>query len=98
LNFTTLLSLSKGPHDLDRDPADPGRLGAGGSVIDRGQRQETPRLRAVLRLAGDRAQHIGVKVCPERNQHGESPSFATLNQTCHKPTRPQRVTPSGTWY
>src|SRR5215211_1140983 len=69
------------PDDLPRDPADPGRRGAGGSVIDRGQRQETPRLQAVLRRAGDRAQPIGIKVCPERNRHGEPPSFATLNQT-----------------
>src|SRR3954463_15831505 len=41
---------------------------------------------------------MGIKVCPERNRHGEPPSFATLNQTCLKPTRPKRVTPSGTWY
>src|SRR3954465_13238211 len=41
---------------------------------------------------------MGIKVCPERNWHGEPPSFATLNQTCLKPTRPNRVTPSGTWY
>src|SRR3954464_2987529 len=41
---------------------------------------------------------MGIKVCPERNRHGEPPSFATLNQTCLKPTRPRRVTPSGTWY
>src|SRR5215207_609790 len=85
-------------HDLHRDPADPGRRGAGCSIVDRGQGQETPRLRAVLRRAGDRAQRSGIKVCPERNRHGEPPSFATLNQTCLKPTRPNRVTPSGTWY
>src|SRR4051812_6207926 len=41
---------------------------------------------------------MGIKVCPERNRHGEPPSFATLNQTCLRPTRPRRVTPSGTWY
>src|SRR5215213_4958207 len=85
-------------HDLHRDPADPGRLGAGCPLIDRGQGQKAPRLRAVLRRAGDRAQRIGIKVCPERNRHGEPPSFATLNQTCLKPTRPNRVIPSGTWY
>jgi hypothetical protein len=85
-------------HDLHRDPADPGRLSAGCSIIDRGQGQKAPRLRAVLRGAGNRAQHIGIKVCPERNRHGEPPSFATLNQTRLKPTRPNRVTPSGTWY
>src|SRR4051794_12419376 len=86
------------PHDLHRDPADPGRRGAGRPVIDRGQGQKAPRLRAVLGRAGDRAQRLGIKVCPERNRHGEPPSFATLNQTCLKPTRPNRVTPSGTWY
>src|SRR3954470_1213448 len=67
-------------------------------LVDRGQRQQTPGLRAVLRRAGNRAQRIGIKVCPERNRHGEPPSFATLNQTCLKPTRPNRVIPSGTWY
>src|SRR4051794_39141801 len=86
------------PHDLHRDPANPSRLSAGCPLIDRGQGQKAPRLRAVLRRAGDRAQRMGIKVCPERNRHGEPPSFATLNQTCLKPTRPNRVTPSGTWY
>ena len=42
-------------HDLHRDPANPGRRGAGGSIIDRGQGQKAPRLRAVLRRAGNRA-------------------------------------------
>src|SRR3954469_3568000 len=41
---------------------------------------------------------MGVKVCPERNRHGEPPSFATLNQTHLKPARPKRVVPSRTWY
>jgi hypothetical protein len=86
------------PHDLDRDPADPGRLGAACPLVDRGQRQETPRLRAILGLTRDRAQGSGIKVCPERNRHGEPPSFATLNQTRLKPVKPKRVTPSGTWY
>src|SRR3954452_19762950 len=85
-------------HDLHRAPADPGRRGAGCSIVDRGQGQKAPRLRAVLGRAGDRAQRMGIKVCPERYRHGEPPSFATLNQTGLKPTRPNRVTPSGTWY
>src|SRR4051794_19800772 len=85
-------------HDLNRDPAEPGCRGAGCPLIDRGQGQQAPRLRAVLGRAGDRAQRMGIKVCPERNRHGEPPSFATLNQTCLKPTRPNRVTPSGTGY
>ena len=29
-------------HDLHRDPANPGRRGAGGSIIDRGQGQKAP--------------------------------------------------------
>jgi hypothetical protein len=85
-------------HDLHRNPADPGRLGAGRPVIDYGQRQQPSGLRAVLGLSGKRAQCSGIKVCSERNRHGEPPWFATLNQTRSKPTRPKRVTPSGTWY
>jgi hypothetical protein len=41
-------------HDLHRDPADPGRLGAGRPLIDRGQRQQPSRLRAILGLTGNR--------------------------------------------
>jgi len=33
------------------------------------------------------------QICSERNRHGEPPSFASLNQTCPKPTRPKPVTP-----
>src|SRR4051812_4453086 len=91
------------PHDLHRDPADPGRLRAACPLIDRGQRQQAPRLWAILGLTSDRAPRMGIKVCPERNRHGEPPSFAVLKsappqtrqtQTSH----PKRVTPSGTWY
>ena len=85
-------------HDLQRDPADPGRLGAGRPLIDRRQRQQPSGLRAILGLTGHRTERSGIKVCPERNRHGEPPSFATLNQTRLKSTRPNRVTPSGTWY
>jgi hypothetical protein len=42
-------------HDLHRDPADPGRLGTGRSLIDRGQRQQPSGLRAILGRAGNRA-------------------------------------------
>src|SRR4051794_15136132 len=86
------------PHDLNRDPAEPGCRGAGRPVIDRGQGQKAPRLRAVLRRAGDRAQRMGIKVCPERTRQGNPPSSPPLNQPRLKPTRPNRVTPSGTWY
>src|SRR3954454_20222074 len=90
-------------HDLDRDTADPGRLRAACPLIDRGQRQQAPRLWAILGLTSDRAQGGGVEVSAERNRHGETLSFAVLEsdppqtrqtQTSH----PKRVTPSGTWY
>src|SRR5690348_10452698 len=85
-------------HDLQRDPADPGRLRAACPLIDGGQRQQAPRLWVILGLTRDRAQGGGVEVSAERNRHGEPPSFATLNQTRLKPVKPKRVTPSGTWY
>jgi hypothetical protein len=85
-------------HDLHRDPANPGRLGAGRPLIDGGQRQQPSGLRAILGRASDRAQGGGVEVRAERNRHGEPPSFATLNQTRLKPVKPKRVTPFGTWY
>src|SRR4051812_13641052 len=46
-------------HDLNRAPAEPGCRGAGCSLVDRGQGQKAPRLRAVLGRAGDRAQRMG---------------------------------------
>src|SRR3954453_12816610 len=90
-------------HDLDRDPADPGRLRAACPLIDRGQRQQAPRLWAILGLTSDRAQGGGVEVSAERNRHGEPLSFAVLEsdppQTRQTQTSyPKRVTPSGTWY
>src|SRR3954469_22762672 len=68
--------------------------------VVRGSQPETTARKSSRRLTRrcPVALHMGIKVCPERNRHGEPPSFATLNQTCLKPTRPNRVTPSGTWY
>src|SRR4051794_11562296 len=86
------------PHDLQPNPADPGRLGARSPVINRGQRQQTARLRSVLGPAGKRAHSGGIEVSPERNRHGEPPSFATSNLTRSPLTRPLRVSHSGTWY
>src|SRR5215211_1879213 len=83
------------PHDLDRDPADPGRLGAGRSLIDRGQRQQPSGLRPILGLTGDRAQGGGVEVSAERNRHGEPPAFATLNQTRRTLKTPTESRPQG---
>ena len=85
-------------HDLQRDPTNPGGLGAGRALVDRGQSQQAACLWAVLALAGHRAKGSGAEVSPERNRHGEPPSFATLNQTRPTPARPQRVPPSGTRY
>src|SRR4051812_40593153 len=86
------------PHDLDRDPANPSRLRAACPVIDRGQGQQPSGLRAILGLTGNPTQCGGIEVRGERTRHGDPPSFATLNQTRLKPTRPKRVTPSRTWY
>jgi hypothetical protein len=41
-------------HDLHRDPADPGRLGAACPLIDRRQRQQPSGLRPILGLTGKR--------------------------------------------
>src|SRR3954465_6358028 len=42
------------PDALNRDPAEPGRRGAGCSIVDRGQRQQPSGLRAILGLTGNR--------------------------------------------
>jgi len=81
------------PHDLQPNPADPGRLGARSPVINRGQRQQTARLRSVLGPAGKRAHSGGIEVSPERNRHGEPPSFATSNLTRSPLTRPPTSLP-----
>src|SRR5829696_4589358 len=41
------------PHDLQRDPANPGGFGPGAPVVDGRQRQQTPGLRTVLALTRD---------------------------------------------
>ena len=50
------------PHDLQRDTADPGGIGARRTVIDRRKRQKPPCLRCVLRLAGKRPQLRRLKI------------------------------------
>jgi hypothetical protein len=45
-----------------------------------GQRQKTARLRRILRTPGNGAQARRIKITPQRDRHGEPPSFATLNQ------------------
>src|SRR3954470_14181676 len=49
-------------------------------VIHGGQRQKTARLRRILRNPGNGAQARRIKITPQRDRHGEPPSFATLNQ------------------
>src|SRR6476619_1443528 len=82
------------PHDLQPNPADPGRLGARSPVINRGQRQQTARLRSVLGPAGKRAHSGGIEVSPARNRHGEPPSFATSNLTRFPLTSPPYESPT----
>ena len=68
-------------NDLKRHPANPGRLRPTGSLINRRQRQKPPRLWSVLALPCPTPHANTIKIGPERDSHGEPPSFATLNQT-----------------
>jgi hypothetical protein len=67
-------------NDLKRYAADLGRLAARGAFVYRRQRQQTPRLRTVLRTLRCGSHHYSLKIHPKRYRHGEPPSFATLNQ------------------
>jgi hypothetical protein len=58
------------PHNLERHAANLGRLGAGGSIVDRGQSQQTPGLIGITRLLGQRAKLGGVKVGAKRDSNG----------------------------
>jgi hypothetical protein len=84
--------------DLQRHPADPGRLGPRRPVVDRRQRQQPARLRGVLRPPRRGTQCRRVEVVPERDGHGEPPPFAISNQKTAARGIPSRVTASGTWY
>ena len=86
------------PNDLQCYPADRRRLGSPRPVIDGGQGQKTARLCRILRTPGNGAQARRIKISPQRDRHGEPPSFATLNQICAASGIPQRVTLSETWY
>jgi hypothetical protein len=63
-------------NDLKRHAADLGRLAARGPVVDRRKRQQSPRLRPVLRPFRRRAQRTRVKVTPKpnRRRHREPPA------------------------
>ena len=68
------------PHDLQRHAADPGGLAAACAMVDRRQRQQSPRLRPVLAPAR-RSSHLRRReISPERDRQGKPPAFATLNQ------------------
>src|ERR1700722_2548851 len=81
-------------NDLERHPADPGRLRARRAFVNRCQSQKPPRLRAVLRSPRRRPHHLRIKISPKRNGHAEPPSFATVNQNPADSGSPNRVTPS----
>src|ERR1700734_899062 len=81
-------------NDLERHPADPGRLRAPRAFVNRRQSQKPPRLRPVLRSPCRRPHHLRIKISPERNGHGEPPSFATLNHNPADSGIPNRVNPS----
>src|SRR6478735_1108179 len=66
------------PHDLPRDPADPGGFGPACPIVDGRQRQQTPGLRTVLAPSGKPAKSSGIEVAPEGYRHGEPPAFATF--------------------
>src|SRR5258708_25155871 len=81
-------------NDLRAPPADLGRLGRRRACVNRRQSQKPPRLRPVLRSPRRRPHHLRIKISPERNGHGEPPSFATLNQNPADSRIPNRVMPS----
>src|SRR5207253_8599169 len=47
-------------------------------TLDGGQGQKTARLRRILRTPGNGAQARRIKITPQRDRHGEPPSFAAL--------------------
>ena len=76
-------------NDLERHPADPGRLRARRAFVNRRQSQKPPRLRAVLRSPRRLPHHLRIKISPKRNGHAEPPSFATVNQNPAHSAKPQ---------
>src|SRR5262249_21689383 len=86
--------------DLKTNPANLGRFGPCGTLVNCRQRQQPASLRPVLALPCQNAKlrRIEVAAQRDRSRHDEPPRFAMLNLT-RKPfgNRP-RVTISGTWY
>jgi hypothetical protein len=66
--------------DLKPNTADPSRLGARCTIVDRRNGQKPPCLRAVLRLLRQTPQPCRTEIFPKQYRHDEPPSFATLNQ------------------
>ena len=58
------------PHDLQGHSADPRRLAAGGSLIDRRERHQPPGLIRIPRAPGESTQTRGVKVRAQRDGSG----------------------------
>src|SRR5260221_7972321 len=85
-------------HDLQRHAADPRRLRARCTIMDRRQRQKPPRLRFILRSPGRCPHQLRVKIHPQWNSHGKPPSFAMVNHITADLKTPPRVRTSGIWY
>ena len=67
-------------NDLKRHHANLGRLRPAGPLINHPKRQKPPSLWSVLALLRPRTNRNSIKIGPERDSHGEPPSFTTLNQ------------------
>ncbi len=86
------------PHDLQRDAADPGRVGAGGAIIDCRQSEEAPGLIRITRALGQGPKIIGVVVGSERDRgsHGDlRASDRPVNQTSTHCGMPRESVSSG---
>ena len=75
-------------NDLQCHPADRRRLGPPRPVIDSGQGQKTARLRRILCTPCNGAQARRIKIGPQRDRHGEPPSFATLESDSRRSGNP----------
>ncbi len=69
------------PNDLETDTADLRDFCPRRALVDRGKCQQSPSLRAILRLLRQPAQPRCVEISSKRYRHDEPPAFATLNQT-----------------
>ena len=86
------------PDDLQRDPADPRRLRPACAIIDRRQREQTPRLCAVLRATGGAPHGEGVEIGTKRDRHGKPQSVCHLESGHAAAGKTSGVTVSEPWY